>query len=196
MIKIKCKECKNELNIFNSYCPNCRHKTKRNLIIIATGVVILLLVTMFIIKAMLVDNKDYYSQRKINKIKLNSDTKELLENNGVSEELVTGYLQDYMEQYNNAFKNETIIETTAKGKKFTNYFNNYFHAKYQDEFTNVILEFEQLDYLNAKYIVKELQIEINFFSEEEPKVIINEKYFEYKNDIKKEIDYILEKYFD
>ena len=120
----------------------------------------------------------------------------MLEDNGVSEELITNYIQDYMEQYNNAFKNETTIETTTKGKKFTNYFKNNFNAKYKNEFTDVILEFAKLDYINAKYIIKELEIEIKLFSEEEPKVIINEKYFEYKDAIKKEIDYLLEKYFN
>lgn len=193
---IKCKECKKELNIFSGYCPNCGHKTKRNLTIIINGIAILLLLAIFIIKPILIDNKGYYSQREINKIKLNNDTKELLEDNGVSEELVTNYVQDYMEQYNKAFKNETTIETTPKGQKFTNYFNNNFNAKYQDEFTDVILEFAELDYINAKYYINELEVEMKLFSEEEPKVIINEKYFEYKDAIKKEIDYILEKYFN
>ena len=101
---IKCKECKKELNIFSGYCPNCGHKTKRNLTIIIIGIAILLLLAIFIIKPILIDNKGYYSQREINKIKLNNDTKELLEDNGVSEELVTSYVQDYMEQYNNYYR--------------------------------------------------------------------------------------------
>ena len=193
---IKCKKCKKELNVFSGYCPNCGNKTKRNITIIIIGIAILLLLVTFIIKPILTDNKGYYSQREINKIKLNNDTKELLEDNGVSEELVTNYIQDYMEQYNNAFKNETTVETTTKGKKFTNYFKNNFNAKYKNEFTDVILEFAKLDYINAKYITKELEIEMKLFSEEEPKVIINEKYFEYKDAIKKEIDYLLEKYFN
>lgn len=193
---IKCKKCKKELNVFSGYYPNCGNKTKRNITIIIIGIAILLLLATFAIKPILTDNKGYYSQREINKIKLNNDTKELLEDNGVSEELVTNYVQDYMEQFNNAFKNETTIETTTKGKKFTNYFENNFNAKYKDEFTDVILEFAKLDYINAKYIIKELEIEMKLFSEEEPKVIINEKYFEYKDAIKKEIDYILEKYFN
>ena len=196
MSLIKCKECKKELNILNGYCPNCGKKTKRNILFLISGISTLILLSIFIIKPILTDNKGYYSQRKINKIKLNNDTKELLEDNGVSEELVTNYIQDYMEQYNNAFKNETTIETTTKGKKFTNYFKNNFNAKYKNEFTDVILEFAKLDYINAKYIIKELEIEMKLFSEEEPKVIINEKYFEYKDAIKKEIDYLLEKYFN
>ena len=159
---IKCKKCKKELNVFSGYCPNCGNKTKRNITIVIIGIAILLLLVTFIIKPILTDNKGYYSQREINKIKLNNDT----------------------------------IETTTKGKKFTNYFKNNFNAKYKNEFTDVILEFAKLDYINAKYIIKELEIEMKLFSEEEPKVIINEKYFEYKDTIKKEIDYLLEKYFN
>ena len=195
MSLLECKECKNKLNIFSGYCPNCGHKTKRNLIIMIIGIVILILLAIFIIKPILIDNQGYYSQREINKIKLNSDTKELLEDNGVSEELVTNYIQDYMEEFNNAFKNETTIETTDKGKRFTNYFTDDFEAKYQDEFTDVILEFIQLDYLNAKYMVKELTVEINVGNGDGPKVIIDEKYFEYKDAMKNEIDYLVEKYF-
>jgi len=195
MISVKCKECKKELSVLNPRCPNCGHKTKRNILFIICGISILSLLLIFLILTILTNNKDYYSQRQINKIKLNNDTKELLANNGLSEELVTSYVKDYMKQYNNAFKNETTIETTDKGKQFTNYFNNDFNAKYQDEFTDVVLEFARLDYVNAEYIVKKLEIEMTFDTNDKPKLIINEKYYEYKDTMKKEIDYLLKKYF-
>ena len=195
-MSLKCKECKKELSVLSGYCPNCGHKTKRNMLLLISGIIVLLLLSIFIIKPLLIDNKGYYSQSEINKIKLNSDTKELLEDNDVDEDLITEYVKEYMQQYNVAFKNETPIEKTRKIQRFSDYFSDEFQAKPKDEFTDVILDFGKLDYINAKYIVEELEIEVDLGTDEEPKIVINEKYFEYKDAMKKEIDNILEKYFN
>ena len=81
------------------------------------------------------------------------------------------------------------------GNEFVNYFNDDFEAKYRDEFTDVILDFIQIATTNARYIVNELPIEITLGEEFSENLVIDEKYYEYKDVMKKEIDTILQNYF-
>ena len=195
MSLIKCKNCNENINIMTRYCGKCGNKNKKRKFVFIGIILIIIIFLAIILSKVFFSNQSYYSKNEINNIQLKQDIILLFRENGLDEQIVINYVKDCMEQYNFAFKNEKIMELTDVGNEFINYFNDDFEAKYQDEFTDVILDFIQIATTNARYIVNELPIEITLGEEFSENLVIDEKYYEYKDVMKKEIDTILQNYF-
>ena len=192
---IRCENCNKKIGIIAPYCKYCGRKNKRRKYVFISFALLIFVVFIFILARTLISNQSYYSQKDINNIQLKQETIRLFRENGLSERIVISYVKDCMEQYNFAFKNKKVMELTDAGNRFVDYFNNDFEAKYQDEFSDVILDFMKIAITNADYIVNKLPIKITVGENLDNNLIIDENYYEYKDAIKEEIDTILQKYF-
>lgn len=182
---------------------------KKQRLFLISGIILLLVIfgTIFFIN----NDKQTYSKNKINNIELNESTKEKIEKTDLKEQILIDYLSDFMEQYNYAYKNKTAIELTSKSKSFISYhtellklgdmdnvLENFPNKEDYEIYRQHLLfvgEFFKLSYIDADAKINKLNYDFKMSSDEEPKMIIDENYYQYLKEIKSQIDKILKDYF-
>lgn len=183
---------------------------KRQKLFFISGIILLLLLilgTIFFVN----NDKQTYSKNKINNIELNESTKNKIKNTDLKEQILIDYLSDFMEQYNYAYKNKTAIELTLKSKSFTSYntellklgdmdnvLENFPNKEDYEVYRQHLLfvgEFFELSYIDADAKINKLNYNFKMLGNEEPKLIIDENYYQYLKDVKNQIDKLLKEYF-
>lgn len=183
---------------------------KKQRLLFISGIILLLLV---ILRAIFFINNDKqtYSKYKIDNIELNENTKNKIEKTDLKEQILIDYLSDFMEQYNYACKNKTAIELTSKSKSFISYhtellklgdmdnvLENFPNKEDYEIYRQHLLfvgEFFELSYIDADAKINKLNYDFKMLSGEEPKLIIDENYYQYLKDVKNQIDKLLKDYF-
>lgn len=183
---------------------------KKQRLFFISGIILLLLVILGTI-LFINNDKQIYSKNKINNIELNESTKEKIEKTDLKGQILIDYLSDFMEQYNYAYKNKRAIELTSKSKSFISYntellklgdmdnvLENFPNKEDYEIYRKHLLfvgGFFELSYIDADAKINKLNYDFKMLDNEEPKLIIDENYYQYLKDIKSQIDKLLKDYF-
>lgn len=151
------------------------------------------LIIISVIVAIILINKPTYSNTKINNLQFKDEVHDLLKEYDYEdlEEMMLNYIKDSMEQYNAIDKD--IFKLSAKGQVFEDFFNDEMDIRdYDDKTQDIILDISNISYVNAKAVVKELKFK-DILNPNDG-VILNDNYYKYLDNLKAEIDKVVEKY--
>lgn len=151
------------------------------------------LIIISVIVAIILINKPTYSNTKINNLQFKDEVHDLLKEYDYEdlEEMMLNYIKDSMEQYNAI--DEDIFKFSAKGQVYEDFFKDEMDIRdYDDKTQDIILDIFNISVVNSKAIVKELKFK-DILNPNDG-VILNDNYYKYLDNLKAEIDKVVEKY--